>query len=206
MRKLFFILVGIVIVSCATSKSTTKPKLPPIIICDENAKIYDQDSRFELNNLTSLDRLSYATTYTRFSTATDSLEKNEIRYRLAKVSEKVALKVFPNAELTDASSLLKKSYNEIVSPILRLKYGEGRQEDFETLNIPNDSGLQLFLEVQNYTGDGIFTNYISIFVIDTKKQEVKYYDFIKYTCDPRDETMFMKTLYYGMNKLKNSIK
>ncbi|MFK7749130.1 MAG: hypothetical protein AB8B65_12115 [Kordia sp.] len=207
MKKIVFILIGIVLVGCGSTKSKTKPKLPPKTTCAEDAKIYDQDSSFELNTLTSLDSLSYATTYIRFSTQTDSLEKDQIRYKLGKTSQKVALKVFPTIQLTDASILLGKNYNEIVGPILRLKDGEARQEDFEVLAIPNNNtDLQLFIEVQSYAGDGIFVNYISIFVMDTKKQELKYYDFIKYKCDPRDETMFMKTLYYGINKLKNSIK
>lgn len=207
MKKIVFILIGIVLVACGSTKSKTKPKLPPVTTCAEDAKIYDQDSNFELNTLTSLDSLSYTTTYIRFSTQTDSIEKNDIRFRLAKTSQRVALKVFPTIQLTDASTLLNKSYNEIVGSILRLKDGKARQEDFEVLVIPNNNtDLQLFIEVQSYAGDGIFVNYISIFVMDIKKQKLKYYDFIKYKCDPRDETMFMKTLHYGMNKLKNSIK
>ncbi|MBC8754774.1 hypothetical protein H2O64_08835 [Kordia sp. YSTF-M3] len=206
MKKYIFLLVGMIICACATSKKTAKPKLPPMVTCAENAKIYDRDSEFEINKLTTLDSLSYTTTYTRMYMNTDSLERNEIRFRLGKVSTRVVAKLFPEIEFTDASISLNKTYNDILLSTNRIKKGGATREYFEKLIVPSTkSNLQLFVELKNGTGDGIFVNHVSIFVIDIKNYELKYYDYILYKCDPRDEIMFMKTLYYGLNKLKKSI-
>ena len=206
MKNLFFILLGIVMISCGSSKNKTKPKLPPVVTCAENAKIYDQDSKFELNKLITLENLAYSTTYTRLFNQTDSLEKNEIRHKLAKTSERVFKKIFPEGTNLDASRLLAEDYKTILFSTNRVRKGVADAMYFENLIIPNNkSNIQLFVYVVGGIRDKKFTTSFNIYVFNTSNNTVLYYDYIKNMCDPRDEVMFMKTLYYGMNKLKNSI-
>ncbi|AXG72080.1 hypothetical protein KORDIASMS9_04342 [Kordia sp. SMS9] len=211
MKKLLCILIGIVLASCSGTKSESRikkrPKLPPIVSCAEDAKIFDQDVKYETNKLNTIEHLSYSTTYVRLYNQTDSLEKNEIRYKLAKTSERVALKVFPTIKLTDASRLLAENYKTILFSTNRVRKNVSDSKYFENLIIPNDqSNLQLFVYVVSGIRDKQFTTSFHFFVLNTTYNSLLYYDYVKTECDPRDETMFMKTLYYGMNKLKNSVK
>ncbi|WP_046745780.1 hypothetical protein [Kordia zhangzhouensis] len=204
MRALFFALTGIILVGCASSR--IRPKLPSSLSCDENAKIYDIDTKFDTNSLTNLSRLSYTATYTMIHTLTDSLEKDSIRFSINKTAKKVVKKVFPESTFLDETLLLHKKYNDIMFYTTDIRLNNEDQKAVSKLTIPNlNSSKQLFVEVRTYVKDGSFSNTIRLYVFDLRAKKLLYYDSVKYKCDPRDEIMFMKTLYYGMNKLKNSI-
>ena len=115
---------------------------------------------------------------------------------------------FPQTESTflDETLLLHKKYNDIMFYTTDIRLNNEDQKAVSKLTIPNlNSSKQLFVEVRTYVKDGSFSNTIRLYVFDLRAKKLLYYDSVKYKCDPRDEIMFMKTLYYGMNKLKNSI-
>lgn len=206
MKKLFFILLGCVVFGCSGTKN--KPKLLTIVACAEDSKIYDRDVKYEGNKLFHLNNLSYSTTYTRVHIRIDSTQKNEIRYKLAETSERVFKKVFPKGKSVDATNLLNKNFNEIADALLYFrKETWDNAGGIEKLTVATPkSSLQLFIDFRCYKNKEGFSNHLVLYVFDIKNKDVMYYDYIHYKCDPRDETMFMKTLYYGMNKLKNSVK
>jgi hypothetical protein len=212
MKKLVFVLIAVVTIGCGTKPKTEtvlekRPKLPVLVKCDEEASIYDQDSEYEFSNILKLIDVSYSTTYVIFNSQTDSLEKNDIRYKLAKLSDNVALKVFPDIKMTDASQLLAQDYKTLIRATSKFRARTKNPKYYKSIIVPTDKvGLQLFVSVSSSVRyEKTITNFY-FFVFDTSHNSVVYYDYIKTECDPRDETMFMKTLYYGMNKLKNSIK
>ncbi|MGH1388474.1 hypothetical protein [Kordia sp.] len=211
MKKIAFILIGIVLVACTGTKSTSKikkrSKLPVIVACAEDAKIYDRDSKFDVNRLNDLSNLSYTATYTMIHTRMDSLEKDSIRFAIDKTAKRVVQKVFPESTYLDETLLLNKNYNDIMFYTTDIRHNNQDANAVDKLTIPSlNNSKQLFVEVRTYVIDKKFSNSIRIFVFDIVLKKLLYYDSVSYKCDVRDETMFMKTLHYGMNKLKNSIK
>jgi hypothetical protein len=212
MKKLVFVFIAVLTFSCGTKPINEtvlekRPKLPAVVKCNEEAPIYDQDSEYEFSNILKLKDVSYSTTYVLFNNQTDSLEKNDIRYKLAKLSDKVALKVFPDVKMTDASQLLAQDYKTLIRATSKFRAQTKNPKYYKSIIVPTDKlSLQLFASVSSSIRSKKTITHFHFFVFDTSHNSVVYYDYIKTECDPRDETMFMKTLYYGMNKLKNSIK
>jgi hypothetical protein len=197
--------------SCGTKIKTEPeikelPKLPELVKCDEEAPIYDQDTEYEFNSIFKLYDLSYSTTYVELRNRTDSLEKNDIRYKLAQTSNKVALKVFPNIKMTNPSQLLAQEYMTIIRATSKMRAQSKNPRHYKDIMVPTEeSNFQLFVCVSATVGKEKNLTHFDFFVIDLSHITVAYHDYIKTECDPRDEIMFMKTLYYGMNKLKNKV-
>lgn len=206
MKNYFFILVGMIICACATTSRLTDEKLPPIRICADLATIYDADSEFDIAELDNFDKLSYSTTYTMIHTQTDSIERDTIRLSFARSAKRVVKNVFPTIALLDEKPLQSKDYVDIMKATTLAKRLGRNSDAIEELLIPNPKYTkQLFIEVRTYVKDQEFTNSIRTYVFHTKNKEILYYDAVSYRCDLRDEIMFIKTLYYSLEKLKKSI-
>ncbi|WP_046757658.1 hypothetical protein [Kordia jejudonensis] len=205
-KSVFILCTILIIYACATTNTAGRKKLPPVKICADTQVVYDTDGVFDKNNLNSVSKLSYSTTYTLVFTQTDSLEKDAIRYANGKTAQKVVRKIFPKIAILDDTSFLKRTYKDVMFAMTDVKKHNSDTRAVIKLIIPDSNySEQLFIEVRTYLKNNQFSNYVNIYVFDIERKKLLYFDSVSYECDLRDEIMFTKVLEYGLTKLKNKI-
>ncbi|PNQ72310.1 hypothetical protein C1T31_12220 [Hanstruepera neustonica] len=175
--------------------------LPDIKTCEEPISLNDPNER-EFNRINGkIIRLSYSTLYSYTFSGYDSLQRDNLRFEIAKISQQIVTKVLPQVKLLNDSIFLRKTYNEIMFNTVPIKQYK-RYRTAKNLIIEDNSDYQLFIESLFSVGIGKNMNSISFFVFDLKKGKIVYFDRMHYNCDIRDLKALEKVLTYGLLKIK----
>lgn len=182
-------------------KTKTPISLPDIIVCEEPISLNDPNER-EFNRINGkISRLSYSTLYSYTFSGYDSIQRDNLRFEIAKISKQIITNVFPKIKLLNDSIFLRKTYNDIMFNTVPIKHYD-RYRTAKNLILEDNSDYQLFIESLFSIGADKNMNSLSFFVFDLKKNKIVYLDRMHYDCDIRDQKALEKVLTYGLLKIK----
>jgi len=212
-RSIFLIalLVSGLVLSCASySTLPTYRAFPVYIPCGPELKISDPFSKYERNRLGNIDDMAYSYTYHKIIFRSDSLQKEEIRNFTSTLSNYIVRTVFPKIATLSPEKFKSMSYFDYYKATRTLypsyTANELSSSAVQNLVVPSQFSKQLFIDLSTYIRDGnSFNNYLHIYIFDTRKNAVLYYDFLKYSCDIRDTTAYTTSLKYALKKISKDI-
>ena len=189
--------------SAHAQKEKKSIALPDIIVCEELINLNDPDEKeFNLIN-GKITSLSYSTLYSYTFSGYDSIQRDNLRFEIAKISQQIVLSVFPQIKVLNDSIFLRKTYNEIMFNTVPIKH-YNRYRTGKNLILKDTSDYQLFIESLFYVRTNKIMNTINFFVFDLKKRKVVYFDSMNYNCDIRDIKALEKVLTYGLLKIRGN--
>lgn len=180
---------------------TNKTTEPPIVYCDTPINIYE-NKEMAVNKLKNLMSLSYSTTYSQFYTSSiDTVIKDKYRYKLAKKADSIIKANFENIKFLDNDKLLASDYKFIAKNTSLIGYYR-KYDNIKDVLIPTNNEKQLFITTRSY---GTSKGNLEIFVFNTYKKELLYYNKYQFNCDLRDSFTFEQIVEYAILQLKQSI-
>ena len=195
--------------SCISNKSSISSKkasLPSFIACDSIISIVDSGTEF--NQLEDLAGFSYSHNYNLVFIPGDSLSKEVIRDKNAKLAQFTVKKIFPDVQLASDTNFKNLNYNDVMHLTSRLIQSDFESEELkmlvDKLIVSDESQKQLFIETRYYLLNSQFKNYLKFFVFDVADKKLLYYDHLEYSCDFRDEAAYYQVLNYGLEKIKKN--
>ncbi|MBT8285432.1 MAG: hypothetical protein HKO75_08655 [Flavobacteriaceae bacterium] len=196
-------------VSYSTGLKIPRKQFPEYKACGQELLIADPPSEHEVARLDNLNDMGYSATYHRIIFSSDSLEKEEIRRFTSRLSNYIVKEMFPEVKKIPEDKFTTMSYYDyyLATKTLYPSYRDHKLSTraIENLLVPSSYRKQLFMDLSTYIHNGDeFSNYLHLYVFDTKKKSILYYDFLKYTCDIRDSTAFSVVMNYALKKLKMS--
>lgn len=196
----------IILFSACTSTKDKGSIEYPIQNC-ENINIIEHaidKNPLRTEKLKNIDSLGYAYTYAMIFSKLDSLAEQNIRKRVELLTSKVIEHRIPDVSMISDKTKLVKSYPFMTSRFYQVKsnlVSKGTVEPSVLKALTSESDIRnqlIFRLYSNLSGN----NTITAIIIDSKENELLYYDEISFNCDVRSE----KTLFQAMNFLIDRIK
>ena len=197
-------------ISYNTGLKIPREHFPEYKACGQELLIADPASGYEVTRLNDLNDMGYSATYHKIVFSSDTLEKEEIRRYTSRLSNYIVKEMLPEVKKLPEDKFTTLSYYDyyLATKTLYPSYKDHKlgTRAIENLLVTSPYRKQLFMDLSTYIHNkDEFSNYLHLYVFDTKKKSILYYDFLKYTCDIRDSEAFSVFMNYALNKLKTSL-
>ena len=201
MKQITFFLLLFLFNLSFSQKVIKDQTFPELVLCEHPIDLNDF-SKNEFNKISGRIRnLSYSTLYSYTHSPIDTIQRDSLRFEVAKRSKKLVKTIFPEIKTLNDSLFLRKTYNDIMFVTSYIKYYK-RYKKAKKLILNDNSNYQLFIESQFSISEKYTGTTISFFVFDLKESKLVYYDGMQYDCDIRDTIALEKVLTYGLLKIK----